>query len=492
MVLLIVLATVVGGIALGGTAAALDGSAAAVYPATPGTDTLGTFVFVVRPGDNVAQNGIKHIKLDFGPGAGIANVSDKDIFISVRGGQRIEISEEPSSITEVNRLNVSTNTAKNIVTITLPRPVRPRVGNVGAEVAIKVENFTTPSQPGTYTVQGTFIGPQGKADGPATVSYWVSSPALSMANQSVSQFDSNQTINVSASIPGGGYVALFTVGENGSPDSLIGWTNVTTAPSVRNYTVSVGENVTKSQRIVAIAYTESMGRSSGLRAEQSFDPVADEPLVVNGAVVNATAFVSTLDVDARVMAGKAYDQGTQLYFAQGQPNTAYQIHLVKNGTLGPTAAQFQTRANGTAIINTSQLGEGRYAITRVADGSLVSLDTDSTTGPVDDSFVITGQQATPTGTPTSDGSGATNTSNTTSTTSVSNATTSVSTATTDGGGAGTTATDGTSADGAADGGSGANESGSGEQATEAGGPGFGIAVAVLALLGAALLATRRH
>jgi PGF-CTERM protein len=472
MVLVVLLAAVGGGVALTGTATALEGHAAATYPATPGTDTLGTFVFAAEPGDNVAKNGIKTITLDFSSGAGVANVSDKDVFISVRGGQRIEIAEEQSDITEVNSLNVSTNSAKNTVTITLPRPVRPRIpsGGVGAEIAIKVENVTTPSQPGTYTVEGTFAGPAGKTDGPATVSYSVSSPALSMANQSLSQFSGQQTINVSASIPGGGYVGLFTTAANGSRGQLVGWTNVSSPPSVQNYTIDVDDNITKSQRLVAVAYTESRGRSAGLRAEQSFDPVADEPLVVNGRVVNATATVSTLDVDARVTAGTAYDQGTRLYF-MGDPNTAYRIFTVQNGELGSSAAQFQTAANGTEIIDTAQLGEGRYTISRVDTGSLVSLDNDSTTGPADDSFLVTGQQATTTRTTTG---GTTAPSNVTATAGDTTAATET-TATAAGG----TAT------------SGSNGTGGGQQGTGAGGPGFGVAVAVVALLGAALLMRRR-
>jgi PGF-CTERM protein len=465
MALVVLLAAVVGGVALTGTATALEGHAGATYPATPGTDTLGTFVFAAEPGDNVAKNGIKTITLDFSSGAGVANVSDKDVFISVRGSQRIEIAEEPSDITEVNSLNVSSNAAKNTVAITLPQPVRPRIpsGGVGAEIAIKVENVTTPSQPGTYTVEGTFAGPSGNTDGPATVSYSVSSPALSMTNQSLSQFSSQQTINVSASIPGGGYVGLFTTAANGSRGQLVGWTNVSAAPSVGNYTIDVGNNITETQRLVAVAYTESKGRSAGLRAEQSFDPVADEPLVVNGRVVNATATVSTLDVDARVTAGTAYDQGTRLYF-MGDPNTAYRIFTVQNGELGSSAAQFQTAANGTEIIDTAQLGKGRYAISRVDTGSLVSLDNDSTTGPADDSFLVTGQQAT-----------------TTRTAAASNATAA--------GTAATTGTTATAAGGTAT--SGSNGTGGGQQGTGAGGPGFGVVVTVVALLGAALLMRRR-
>ncbi|HET7323927.1 MAG TPA: PGF-CTERM sorting domain-containing protein, partial [Halococcus sp.] len=311
MVLVVLLSVVAGGVAFGGTALALEGHAGATYPLTPGTDTLGTFVFAAQPNDNVAQNGIKKITLDFGPGAGVANVSDRDVFISIRGGQRIEIAERPSGITEVKRLNVSTNTKKNRLTITLPHPVRPRIppGGVGAEIAVKISNITTPSQPGTYNVQMTLADPSGATDGPATVSYSVSSPTLSMANQSVSQFNNTQTLDVTASVPGGGYVGLFTVGENGSPDELIGATNVSTSPSAQNYTIDVSGNITESQRVVAIAYTETTGKSAALRAQQSFDPKQDERLTLDGQVVNATGFVSTLDVDARVTAGSQYAQG---------------------------------------------------------------------------------------------------------------------------------------------------------------------------------------
>ena len=470
MVLVVLLSTAVGGIALGGTAAALDEGAGATYPLTPGSNTLGTFVYVARPGDAVAENGIKEITLDVSEGASVANVTDDDVFIAVRGGKRIEIAENNSDIVEVSNISVSSNQAGDELTITLPRPVRPRFAsdspNTGAEIAVKVGNFTTPSQPGTYPINGTLTDPSGTTDGPATVTYSVSSPQISMENQDLSQFSDQQTLNVSAAVPGGGYVGVFTKAPNGSPGKLVGATNVSTTPAAQNYTIDVGGNVSESQQLMAVAYTESSGRSAGTRAGESFDPSADQPLRVNGTLVNATANVSTLDVDGKVEAGGEYPQGARLYFPQAESGTSYQVRSVDGSELGPAATQFQTGANGTTVLDTSDLSEGQYAITRIDDDSLVSLDNDSTTGPQDDSIFITGQQQTTQATTQASGTDAA----------------------TDGqsGGDETAAGDGTDAAAGNDSG---NGSGSGDSSSS--GPGFGIAVAVVALLGAALLATRR-
>jgi PGF-CTERM protein len=476
MVLVVLLSAAVGGIALGGTAAALDPGAGAVYPSTPGTSTLGTFVYVARPGDAVAENGIKEITLDVSSGADVSNVTDDDVFISVRGGQRIEIAENNTDIVDVSNISVSSSQGGDQLTITLPQPVRPRFAsnspNTGSEIAIKVENFTTPSQPGSYSVNATLSTPSGATDGPVSVSYSVGTPELSMANQRLSQFNDQQTINVSAAIPGGsGYVGLFTVAPNGSPGNLVGATNTsTTSSSAQNYSIDVGDNITESQQLVTIIYTESTGRSASLRAEESFDPSEDQPLRTNGTLVSATANVSTLDVDGKVEAGGEYAQGARLYFPQGEPGTSYQVRSIENGELGAAATQFQTGTNDTVILDTSGLSEGQYAITRLADESLVSLDNDSTTGPQDDSIFITGQQATTQ-------ANATNTSG--------NATDTGATAT-----AGSSEGDTTDSNASANGSGNASGNGSGTDSSSSG-PGFGIAIAIVALLGAALLATRR-
>jgi PGF-CTERM protein len=474
MVLVVLLSAAVGGIALGGTAAALDPGAGATYPLTPGSDTLGTFVYVARPGDAVAENGIKEITLDVSSDASVANVTDDDVFIAVRGGQRIEIAENNTDIVEVSNISVSSSQNGDKLTITLPRPVRPRFAsnspNTGAEIALKVGNFTTPSQPGSYSVNATLATPSGTTDGPTSVSYSVSSPTLSMNNQSLSQFSDQQTINATASVPGGGYVGLFTTAPNGSPGKLVGSTAVATGTSPQQYNIDVGGNVTESQQLMAVAYTETTGRSVDIRENQSFDPNADQPLRINGTLVNATANVSTLDVDGKLEAGGEYAQGARLYFPQGEPGTSYQVRSVENGELGSAATQFQTGTNETTILDTSDLPEGQYAITRLADESLVSLDNDSTTGPQDDSIVITGQQATTQASATNTSGNATDTG-----------------AATASSGEGDTATTGGNSGNGSDNASG-NGSGTG---TSSSGPGFGIAIALVALLGAALLATRR-
>ncbi|GAA0450629.1 PGF-CTERM sorting domain-containing protein [Halococcus dombrowskii] len=477
MVLVVLLSAAVGGVALGGTAAALDPGAGATYPLTPSSDTLGTFVYVVRPGDSVAENGIKEITLDAGPNADVSNVTDDDVFIAVRGGQRIEIAENNTDIVDVANISVSPNQAGDEVTITLPRPVQPQFAsdspNTGAEVAVKVGNFTTPDRPGSHSVNATFATASGSSDGPTSVSYSTTAPELSMNSQNLSQFSDQQSINVSASVPGGGYVGLFTTASNGSPGELIGSTDVATATSSQQYSIDVSGNVTESQQLMAVAYSETNGRSASLRENQTFDPSDDERLRTNGTLVNATANVSTLDVDGRVEAGGEYAQGARLYFPQGEPDTNYQVRSVEDGELGSAATQFQTGANDTTILDTSDLSEGQYAITRIADDSLVSLDNDSTTSAQDDSILITGQQATTQANTTNASDGAATDTGATATASS---------------GEGDTATDGNaSGNGSAN----ASDNGSGTD-TSSSGPGFGIAVAVVALLGAALLVTRRN
>ena len=483
MVLVVLVSAVAGGVVLGGTATAFDGKAAATYPSTPGSSTLGTTLAAVKPGDNAPQNGIKQIRLDFSGSnfdGSVENISASDVFVVIRGGQRIEIANSGGSIIDVSGIRVSSNGAGDQLTITLPRPITPQFpdgggSSTGAEVAVKFDNFTTPSQPGSYTVEQTLIGPSGGTDGPVSLTYGVSSPELSMSNQSISQFSDTQEVNVSAQIPGGrSYIGVFTVAQNGSPDELVGSTNVSDGEA-QDYSIDVSGNVSESQELVAVAYTESEGRSAGLREDESFDPTQDDPLVVNGNLVNASASISTLDVDSRVEAGNEYDQGAQLYFSQGDSATSYQIRTVQNGELGPSATQFQTAQNGTAVVDTTGLEEGQYAISRVDDNSLVSLDNDSTTNPGDDSFFVTGQQMTTTG---ADTGGST---------------------TTDGSGA-QTATDGGEGDATeGSGDSGGDEAtatggsgGDGNGGSNGGGPGFGPVVAVVALLAAALLAVRRN
>jgi len=498
IVAVVLLSTVAGVVALGGSAVAFEANGGSTYPATPNTSTIGTGLYAVKPGDAVVEDGIETVTLDVGPEASVANVTSEDVYVAIRGTTRYEIDD----------VNVSSSQNGSRLEVTLPRTIQPPLGegpNTGSEVAVKFRNFTTPSEPGTYTIDGAVSTPLGETDGPASVSYTVSEPELSFANQSVSQFDERQALDVSAAIPGGGYVGLFTTTENGSRDRLVGSTNVSVSREAGNYTVDVSGNVTETQELVAVAYTETTGRSYGIRTEQTFDPAADEPLVVGGDLVNATATVATLDVDGRLTAGSEYDQGERLFFDQGEASTSYAITRIESGELGATADSFQTAANGTAIVDTASLDEGQYAITRVDDGSLVSLDDDSTTGPGDDSFVVTGQQvnATTTDATTTEAADATATETTnatpTSEPTETTAATTVGETTTESmdGNATATAAETTmtespdTTEGVTD------TEASGETTTSGGttnggGPGFTAIAAVVALLAAALLAPMRR
>ncbi|EMA45339.1 hypothetical protein C449_06930 [Halococcus saccharolyticus DSM 5350] len=485
----------VGGVALlGGSAAAYEGNAASTYPLTPGTSTLGTALYAVKPDDAAAENGIETITLDVGSEASVANVTNEDVEVAIRGG----------TLFQIENVNVSSSEDGSQLEITLPRTIQPQLGSgagAGAEVAVKFRNFTTPSEPGTYSIEGTVTTPDGETDGPASVSYTVSQPELSFPDQDLSQFSESQQLNLTASIPGGGYVGVFTTTDDGSQGRLVGTTDISTSPQPANYTIDVSGEISSSQDLTAVAYTESTGLSVSIRQNQTFDPEEDDPLVVDGELLNATASISTLDVDGRLQAGGEYDQGERLYFDQGEASTGYQISRIEGGEIGPSATQFQTAANGTAIVDTTALDEGQYAITRVDDGSLVSLDNDSTTGPGDDSFLVTGQQAGPANGTNASANGTTNatateTANTT--TESANATgdpdgenateTTVETSTA----AATTTAAATEETNATAAQTDAGETNGSGQATEEGGPGFTAIAAVVAVLAAALLATRRR
>ena len=460
MTAVVIASAVAGGIAFTGSAAALNPDTSAPYPHSPGTSADDFPVSVVaQGGDAIVQDGMQSMTIDFGASGNfngsVQNVSSDSVSAAITG-------ENSSRTLAVS--NVSTN-RNGQVTVTFQQPVQV---NAGERIVVDVANTTTPSADGDYTVGVSATTPSGTTDGPVSVNYIVASAELTFPNQSASQFSEQQQVNVSGVIPNAGYVGVFTVAENGSPDELVGNTQPIIARyNERNYTVNLSGNVEESQPLMAVAYYETSGDNQAERLNDSLDPAEDNVVTNNGVPANATGYVTTLDADARVEAGSEYDQGARLFFGQGEPETAYQLQTVENGELGQTVTQFQTAANGTATLNTSGLGEGQYAVTRIDDGSVVSLDNDSTTGPQDDSFFVTGQQFTETtDAPAGD--------NTTAGGNASGA----------GDGAGGNES-GNESGGNASGGGGAGDSG-------AGGPGFGVAVAVVALLGAALLAARRN
>jgi PGF-CTERM protein len=462
MTIAVVVSAVVGGVALGGTAAALDADTAAPYPHSPGTTVQEFPVSVVaQRSDAITRNGMQSMTVDFGASGGfdgsVGNVTTGSVTVTIVG---------ESSQRTVDPANVST-TGNGQVTLTFQQPVS--VG-AGTRIIADVGNVTTPSTDGTYTIGVSATTPSGTTDGPVTVDYRVASGSLSFPNQSASQFSANQSVNVSGVIPNAGYVGVFTVADNGSRGELVGASQpILALYDQRNYTVNLNGNVNESQRLMAVAFYETSGGTQSERLNGTLDPSADAVVTNNGNPVNATGFVTTVDADGVVTAGSEYDQGARLYFGQGEPNTGYQLRTLENGSAGSTVTQFETAANGSATIDTTGLQQGQYVITRIDDGSVVSLDNDSTTSAQDDSIFITGQQFTET-------TAATGGSN-------------------ESGGSGSNATGGTNASAGNESGAGGNGSGNGSGGSggsSSSGPGFGIAVAVVALLGAALLATRRE
>ena len=457
MITVVLVSALVGGIAFTGSAAALDSDTAAPYPHSPGTSAVEFPISVVaQSGDAITQNGMKSMTLDFGAGGGfdgnVGNVSAESATVTITGQQNQR---------SVNPANVST-TQNGEVTLTFKQPVSVSAGD---RIIADLANVTTPSTDGSYTVGVSTTTPSGTTDGPVSDDYRVVSGSLSFPNQSASQFSANQSVNVSGVIPNAGYVGVFTVADNGSRGELVGSTEpIIALYDQRNYTVNLNGNVDESQQLMAVAYYETSGDTQSDRLNGTFDPNEDAVVTNNGQPANTTGFVTTVDADGRIEAGSEYDQGARLYFGQGEPSTGYQLQTVENGSAGRTVTQFETAANGSATLDTGELEKGQYVVTRIDDGSVVSLDNDSTTSPQDDSIYITGQQFTE------------------------------ATATTGSSGGGSNASGDSNASagnesGAGDNGSG-NGSGSGDSSSS--GPGFGIAVAVVALLGAALLATRRE
>ena len=466
MTVVVLVSALAAGIALGGTAAALDADTAAPYPHSPGTNTAEFPVSVVaQSGDAITGSGMKTMTVNFGADnrfdGSVTNVSGESVSVAVIGqsGQRT-----------VGSYDVST-TQNGQVKITFQRPVSVSAGD---RIVADVGNMTTGSADGDYAVGVSVSTPSGTTDGPVSVGYKVDSAELTFPNQSASQFSGQQSVTVSGVVPNAGYVAVFTVADNGSRGRLVGSSDSIIAKyNPRNYTVNLNGNVKESQQLMAVAYYESSGTNQAERLNGTFDESEDEVVKNNGQPANATGFVTTIDADGRVQAGNEYDQGARLYFAQGQPEVGYQLRAVENGEPGATAQQFETASNGTATIDTGGLEQGQYVITRIDDGSIVSLDNDSTTSAQDDSIYVTGQTFTES-TTTAAGNGSSGS----------------------GGGDGASGGGGNESGGAGGDGAGGNDSGGsggegGDGGSGAFGPGFGPVVAVLALLAAALLAVRR-
>ncbi|EMA50487.1 MULTISPECIES: PGF-CTERM sorting domain-containing protein [Halococcus] len=479
----IVVVSAVAAVAVGGPAAALNADTAAPYPHSPGTNVQEFPVSVVtQQSDAVVQNGMGSMTLDFGADnsfdGSVSNVSGEDVSVTIVGSDN----QRTVGAFEVAE---STNGA-----VALNFSQRVPVG-AGDRILVEVANMTTPTSDGDYSVGVSTTTPDGTTDGPVSVGYRVESASLSLPNQSASQFNDSQSLSLSGVVPNAGYIGVFTVADNGSRGQLVGSTEPIIAQyTPRNYTVSLDSNVNESQRLEAVVFYETTGDTQDERLNGSLDPAEDAVVTNNGAPANATGYVTTIDADGRVGAGSEYDQGARLYFDQGEASTGYQVQGVENGSLGDVVTQFETAANGSSVIATTGFAEGQYAITRLDDGSVVSLDDDSTTGAQDDSFFVTGT------------SGAANTTNDTAAngSAGANATTANGTnATADGtdatgDGATEDAAEATAAAGEdGDNGSAGNATGneSGDGGSGAFGPGFGPVVAVIALLAAALVAARR-
>ena len=483
----IVVVSAVAAVAVGGpTAAALNADTAAPYPHSPGTNVQEFPVSVVtQQSDAVVQNGMGSMTLDFGADnsfdGSVSNVSADDIGVTIVGSDNqrtVGAFEVAESANGAIALNFSQ---------------RVPVG-AGDRILVEVANMTTPTSDGDYSIGVSTTTPDGTTDGPVSVGYRVESASLSFPNQSASQFNDSQSISLSGVVPNAGYIGVFTVAENGSRGQLVGNTEPIIAQyTPRNYTVALDGNVNESQRLEAVVFYETAGGTQDERLNGSLDPAEDAVVTNNGVPANATGYVTTIDADGRIGAGSEYQPGARLYFDQGEASTGYQVQAVENGSLGDVVTQFETAANGSRVIATTGFAEGQYAITRLDDGSVVSLDDDSTTGAQDDSFFVTGTSGAATNTTNDTAANGSAEANAT-TANGANATTDGADATeadaTEGAGEATTAAGEDGDNGSAGNASGGNESGDG--GSGAFGPGFGPVVAVIALLAAALVVARRR
>jgi PGF-CTERM protein len=487
----VVIVAAVAAVAVGSPAAvALEPDTAAPYPHSPGTTVQEFPISVVAErNDAIVLNGMGSITLDFGADrsfdGSVQNVTAEDIEVTIIG----ENDQRTVGAFEV--------TESSGGTIALDFTQRVQVA-AGDRILVEVANVTTPSADGQYSVSVSATTPSGTTEGPVSVGYRVVSASVSFPNQTASQFNDTQEITVSGVVPNAGYVGVFTVHENGSRGELVGSTEPIVARyNQRNYTVSLGGDIEESQRLEAVVFYETTGGNAAVRLNGSLDPAEDAVVTNDGVPANTTGYVTTIDADARIAAGSEYVPGARLFFDQGEPNTGYQVQAVENGTLGDVVTQFETPANGSTVISTAGVAPGQYAITRVDDGSVVSLDDDSTTGARDDSFLVTESAAETTAatdatTNASVGTNATTVNGTAATTTDDGSATTAAGATEQG----TTDDDADETTPAGDGGDTAtagngSDGGSGDGNSGAFGPGFGPVVAVIALLAAALLTARR-
>jgi PGF-CTERM protein len=483
----VVIVAAVAAVAVGSPAAvALEPDTAAPYPHSPGTTVQDFPISVVAErNDAIVLNGMGSITLDFGADrsfdGSVQNVTAEDIEVTIIG----ENDQRTVGAFEV--------TESSGGTIALDFTQRVPVA-AGDRILVEVANVTTPSADGQYSVSVSATTPSGTTEGPVSVGYRVVSASVSFPNQTASQFNDTQEITVSGVVPNAGYVGVFTVHENGSRGELVGSTEPIVARyNQRNYTVSLGGDIEESQRLEAVVFYETTGGNAAVRLNGSLDPAEDAVVTNDGVPANTTGYVTTIDADARIAAGSEYVPSARLFFDQGEPNTGYQVQAVENGTLGDVVTQFETPANGSTVISTAGVAPGQYAITRVDDGSVVSLDDDSTTGPGDDSFLVTESAAETAATTTgSVGTNATTVDGTAATTTDDGSATAAAGATEQGttdDGAGETTPAGDGGDTATAGNG--SDGGSGDGNSGAFGPGFGPVVAVIALLAAALLTARR-
>ncbi|WP_117591961.1 BGTF surface domain-containing protein [Haloprofundus halophilus] len=135
---------------------------------------------------------------------------------------------------------------------------------------------------------------------------------------------------------------------------------------------------------------------------QKFRAVFLAALMVFSVFAGTVAFAGTAaaanaaDADDTLTSGSLFYQGQELYVETGASTEAdYQIRTVEDNSLGTTVYSFTTDADGSAIIDTSSLGSGSYALVEANDRNTALSVTESGTSDASDpnsgSFDITEQ-----------------------------------------------------------------------------------------------------
>lgn len=354
-----------------------------VTPATPSSTATVEVRTTIQSGDSTAGENLNAISIDL----------DRASFDEVQPSEvQVIVGPSGDGSGEADRaraVNLSTDANSRRLTARLNDSLAIAAGD---RVQVRISNVQTPDQEGSYGARLTLRTEAGSSEGPITSSYRIQSahvslpdqqaegPAQSQANETVTR-----TIRVSALMPNGGYIAVFT-GRNGDPDDLVGVTRVQSSSSNRTYRVRL--NISENQELIAVPYFESGERAFGDDQQEGFSQLADEPYVRSNEVISDQGSIVLRRPTAQIRSGGQYRVGAQLLFTQGEPSTEYELRAVDDGRAGDEIIAFQTNQTGVAVLDSTNLSTNKYAIVQVTGSDVVNLDGDSIGSAADDGFTV--------------------------------------------------------------------------------------------------------